>query len=328
MQNTAVEVITPVDQAHRIGNTASPRRRRRYKRSTGEIMFDVFNVCLMLFMCFLFIYPFWYVLILSFNDGLDARKGPIYFFPRKFTLDNYKFVLQNPRISQAALVTAGRAIVYPLFSVTVCMLAAYALSKRDIPGRKAILFFHLVPLFIGGTVVTHYLVIAKLGLLNNFFVYILPAGFSFFNMVIMRTFIEQIPESLEESAIIDGAGYFRRFASIIIPLSKSVIAVFLFFGVVFSWLDFRSNLIYVTDRRLNVLQYVLYEIVAQSQTKDFIMDMSGSVSIDELFKGDTKPRHEVIKMTVLVVVTFPIFFIYPFFQRYFVKGILVGAIKA
>ena len=147
-------------------------------------------------------------------------------------------------------------------------------------------------------------------------------------MVIMRTFVEQIPDSLEESAMMDGAGYFTRFVRIVVPLSKPVLAVFLFFGVVYAWLDFRTNLLYVTNRRLNVLQFVLYEMVIQSQAKDYIMDMSGSQSIDQMFKGDVTPKYEVLKMATLVVVTFPIFFVYPFFQKFFVKGIMVGAIKA
>jgi len=305
-----------------------PRLRRRYRSSPGEITFDVANILCMLLICFLFLYPFWYVLAVSLNEGLDARRGPIYWFPRKFTLENYGFVIRNPRIISATVVTVARAVVFPIFSVFITMLAAYALSKRDIPGRRGILFFYLVPLFIGGTVVTHYLVIAKVGLLDNFLVYILPASFSFFNMVIMRTFVEQIPDSLEESAMMDGAGYFTRFVRIVVPLSKPVLAVFLFFGVVYAWLDFRTNLLYVTNRRLNVLQFVLYEMVIQSQAKDYIMDMSGSQSIDQMFKGDVTPKYEVLKMATLVVVTFPIFFVYPFFQKFFVKGIMVGAIKA
>jgi putative aldouronate transport system permease protein len=185
-----------------------------------------------------------------------------------------------------------------------------------------------VPLFIGGTVVTHYLIIAKAGLLDNFLVYVIPASFSFFNMVIMRTFIEQIPDSLEESATIDGAGYYSRFWRIVLPLSKPVLAVFLFFGVVHAWLDFRTNLLYVTRRSLNVLQFVLYEIVIQSQSKDFVMDFMGNTDIQTLLKTSSAPRHEVLKMATLVVVTFPIFFVYPFFQKYFIRGIMVGAIKA
>lgn len=306
----------------------SRRQPRRFHRSPGEVVFDSANIVLLLALCFLCTYPFWYALIMALNEGQDARTGPLFWWPRKFTLENFVFVLRNPGIRRAAVVTVLRALVFPVFSVSVTMLAAYAMSKRDIPGRRAFLSFYIVPLFIGGSVVTQYLVMAKVGLLDNFLVYVLPASFSFFNMVIMRTFIEQIPESLEESAMIDGAGYLSRFVRLVLPLSKPVLAVFLFFGLVYSWLDFRTNLLYVTNRALNVLQYVLYEIVVQSQSKDFIMDLMGNTDIQKLQQASESPRPEVLKMATLVVVTFPIFFVYPFFQKHFVKGIMLGAIKA
>lgn len=302
-------------------------KRMKINRTRGEVAFDTVNVLFMILFCLLTIYPFWYVLILSLNDGQDAARGVIYLWPRVFTLDNYQFVVKIPDIQQAFLVTSVRSLVGPLFSLILHMIAGYALSKRNLPGRKGILLFYLIPSFIGGSVVSTFVVIAKLGLINNFLVYILPPAFNFFTLVICRTFIEQLPPDIEESAKMDGAGYFITFITIIAPLCKPIMATVAFFGVVFHWLDFGSNLLYVNDKNLFTLQYVLYRIVRSNDT--------GSI-MEEMMKRGAMPRGsasqrmnpESIKNATLVYITFPILFVYPFFQKYFVKGILVGAVKA
>jgi putative aldouronate transport system permease protein len=303
----------------------------RIRRTFSEHLFDKFNVLVMLIWGVITIYPFWYILVMSFNVGKDAASGPIWFWPRAFTLENYAFVLQYDRLQSAFLVTALRCIAGPALSVFITMLAAFALSKRFLQGRKVILFFFMLPMFIGGSVVSNYIVIAKLGLINNFLVYIIPGAFGFFSMVIMRTHIEGLPIEMQESAMLDGAGYTRIFLRIILPLSMPVIAAFLFFGVVGNWLDYYTNLIYVTDRRLSSLQYVLYEVINRAEAtaiKDFTKTTAAEARRIMSQQNNTTPTPEVIKMTVMVVVTFPILFVYPFFQRYFVKGILTGAVKA
>ncbi|MBP3961722.1 MULTISPECIES: carbohydrate ABC transporter permease [Paenibacillus] len=303
----------------------------RIKRTTGERTFDVFNILLMLIWAITAIYPFWYILVMSFNTGADAAAGPIWFFPRVFTLENYAFVFQYDRLHSAFIVTTLRCIIGPVLSVVVTMLAAFALSKRFLPGRKSILFFFMIPMFIGGTIISNYVVISKLDLVNNFLVYVLPGAFGFFSMIIMRTHIEDLPAELQESAFIDGAGYVRIFVQIIFPLCMPVIAAFAFFAVVGNWLDYYTNLIYVTDRSLSTLQFVLYEIINRAEANTMIdfTKTSGAAARRLLAqKNNTVPTPEVIKMTVMVVVTFPLLFVYPFFQKYFVKGMLTGAVKA
>ncbi len=309
------------------------RKENKVQRTSGEKAFDTFNVIFMVLLSFVTLYPFWYVLVLSLNTGSDAASGPIWFWPRVFTLENYFYVFQYRDLQRAFGITVLRCIVGPAIQVFLCLLAAYALSKRTLPGRKLILYFLMIPLFIHGSTITNYIVMAKLKIMNTFWVYVIPGAFSFFNMVIIRTFIEGIPPDLEESARIDGAGSFVSFAKIVLPLCKPVLAAFLFFGVVGHWLDLQTNLIYVTDRKLRVLQYILYIVINSSEANRF-MDMNSMASeaavqhmIDNQ-TANTLPTPEVIKMAVMVVVTFPLLFIYPFFQRYFVKGMLVGAIKA
>lgn len=303
--------------------------RKTIGRSTGEKIFDTCNALGMLMFSFVTIYPFWYVLIMSFNNGNNAAEGPIWFWPRMFTLDNYIYVLQYKLLRSAFVVTIARCIVGPVFSVGVCMLTAYALSKRWLPGRKVFLFFYMIPMFIGGTLISNFIVIAKLHLLNNFLVYVVPGAFGFFSMVIMRTFIEEIPIELEESAMLDGANYWVIFSRIILPLSKPVMAAFAFFSVVGNWLDFGTTLVYITKESLYTLQYVLYLIVNASQANAMV-DITNIGESMRRLKENAKaglPTPEVIKMTVMVVVTFPILFVYPFFQRYFITGMNLGAIK-
>ncbi|SFJ02795.1 putative aldouronate transport system permease protein [Paenibacillus sp. UNC496MF] len=303
----------------------------KIRRTAGERAFDAFNVILMVVWAITAVYPFWYILVMSFNTGADAAAGPIWFFPRAFTLENYAFVFQYDRLQTAFVVTALRCAIGPALSVFVTMLAAFALSKRFLPGRKTILFFFMIPMFIGGTIISNYVVIAKLDLLNNFLVYVLPGAFGFFSMVIMRTHIEELPEELQESATIDGAGYVRIFFQIILPLSMPIIAAFAFFSVVGNWLDYYTNLIYVTDRSLSTLQFVLYEIINRAEANTLI-DFTKTTGAQQRrlmsMANNTVPTPEVIKMTVMVVVTFPLLFVYPFFQKYFVKGMLTGAVKA
>jgi ABC-type sugar transport system, permease component len=305
--------------------------RNKIKRTPGERIFDAFNIFIMIVWSISAIYPFWYILVMSFNTGADAAAGPIWFFPRVFTLQNYAYVFQYDRLQTAFVVTTLRCMIGPIISVLVTMLAAFALSKRFLPGRRTILFFFMIPMFISGSIISNYVVMVELGLLNNFLVYVLPGAFGFFSMVIMRTHIEELPIELQESAMIDGAGYSRIFMQVILPLSKPILAAFLFFSVAGNWLDYYTNLVYVTDRSLSTLQFVLYEIINRTEAStliDFTKTTGAAQRRLMSMQNNTVPTPEVIKMTVMVVVTFPILFVYPFFQKYFVKGMLTGAVKA
>jgi len=310
--------------------TAAIRRNRRniIRRSWKEQLFDAGNIIFMLLMSAAMLYPFWYVLIFSLNEGRDAAMGGIWLWPRKFTTSNYMYVLQNPMVNTAYLVTILRTLIGPCIHLIVTATAAYSLGKRDLPGRKWFIYFYMIPMFIGGTLISNYFLFVKLGLLNNFLVYVLPGSFSFFMMVIIRTFFEQLPESLEESALIDGAGYTRIFFKIVLPLSGPIVATTLFFSAVGHWLDFFTCLIYITKKDLRVVQYILYQIVINNETAEMLSQLSTTVDKELIGKQQSIITTQVLKMTTLVVVTFPLLFVYPFFQKYFVKGMLVGAIKA
>jgi putative aldouronate transport system permease protein len=281
--------------------------------------------CFLFLVCFITLYPFWYVLVLSFNEGRDAALGGIWFWPRVFSVDNYKFVLNNPMLKRSYFITISRTVTGACWTLFVTGLAAYSMSKRHLPGRNLILTFFMIPMFIGGTVISTYIVIAKLGLLNTFLIYIIN-GFNFFFMIIVRTFIYGIPSSLEESAKIDGATYFTILFRIIFPLCMPVVAVILLFSGVDHWLDFYTNLIYVQKRELYTVQYLLYLVVRANQANVILEQAAvsgGDVSL--LRAGKVTPQ--AIQMATLMVATLPILFVYPFLQKYFVKGVLIGAIK-
>jgi putative aldouronate transport system permease protein len=300
------------------------RRRNRIRRSPGEVVFDSLNVLLMFLVAVVMIYPFWYVLVYALNTSQDAASGGLWVWPRKFTLGNILYVLQRPNLQIAYVVTIARTISGPALHLIVTGLAAYALSKRWLPGRKAITYYLIVPMFIGAPLVANYVLYARLGLMNNFLVYILPGAFAFFMMAIARALFEEMPPSLEESAKMDGAGYLRIFFQLVLPLSTPIVATILIFSAVGNWLDFFTNFIYVQTPKLATLQYLLFQIVNQNSASQGMM---GPMKIVTEAIGEIKISTETIKATTLVVITLPIIFIYPFFQGYIIKGLLIGSIK-
>lgn len=320
-----------VKAGRRRGIKISKAGRYWTRRSYGEYVFDSLNLAGMVLVAFVTLYPFWYILVISLNTGSDAAVSPIWLWPRKFTLENYVYVLRYENLQRAFLVTVGRCVLGSILFVLVNMLSAYALSKRKLPGRKWLLFFFMMPMFIGGSIISNFVVIVKAGLLNSFLVFILPGAFSFFAMILMRTFIEELPVELQESAMLDGASHGSIFFRIVFPLSLSIVAAFMFFNVVAHWLDLNTNLFYITKKELYTLQYILYQVIKSSEANKFIDFTNNPDAIRNQIEARGSgaiPTPQVIRMAVMVVVTFPILFVYPFFQRYFIKGMFVGAIKA
>lgn len=302
--------------------------RRRIRRTPGEAVYNVVNIAVLSIICFLTLFPFWYVLVLSLNDGRDSALGGVYFYPRKPTLANYRYVLGQRALRTAYLNTILRTVVGATLCLLVSGLAAYSMSKKNLPGRNAVLTYFMIPMFIGGTIVSSYVVIAKLGLLDNFLVYIVPGAFNFFYMIIIRTFMQGIPISLEESAKIDGSSYYRIFFQIVLPLCMPVVATVLLFSGVTYWLDFYTNLLYVNDPKLMVAQFLLYNVVRANRLNMLTIQQAlATGQLWQLQQSESPLTGESVKMTVLMVVTLPILLIYPFLQKYFIKGVLIGALK-
>lgn len=293
----------------------------KIKRSKGTLIFDILNTIFMLFICFICIYPIWYVIVNSLNDATDALMGGIYWWPRQFSLKNYKTVFSDSSVLQAFKVTIAKTLIGTIVNVLFTAMVAYPLSKKNLIGRKYYMAFGTVTMFFSGGLIPTFLLFKGLGLLNNFWVYVIPAAFNFFNLLIMINFFREIPEALEESAKIDGANDFTIFRKVILPLSKPVLATIALFAGVGQWNDYFGGLMYITDNRsLEPIQTYLYRMVAQVQSSQ----MAGSIASNISAKDSTSTA---IKLAAMVITTLPICCVYPFLQKYFVKGMMIGAVK-
>lgn len=292
----------------------------KIKQSTGEKAFDVINVLFMILVCFVTIYPIWYTLVLSFNDGTDALKGGIFWLPRKWTTDNYLAVFKNPGIITAYVVTIGRTLIGTTTNVFFTAMVAYAFSKEWILGRKMYLAIGTFTMFFGGGLIPFFLILKEFKLLDTFWVYIIPSMFNFFNLLIFMSFFRTIPASLEESAKIDGAHDFSIFIKIIIPLSKPVLATIALFTGVWHWNDYFYGVIFVNKTELQPIQTFLYKIIAEAGSAR--MAISAPIGLSK-----SNVTSNSIKFATMVVTTLPIVIVYPFLQKYFVKGVMLGAVK-
>ncbi len=289
-------------------------------RSREQIIFDVVNYAIMIVLCIVILYPVWYVLILAFNEGIDAAKGGIYIWPREFTLQNVRVVFENAGILQSFAVTILRTVVGVITHVLFTATVAYALSKRRLVGRNIFITMGIITMFFNGGLIPTFLLIKNLGLLDNFFVYIIPTMFNFFELIIFLAFFRELPAALEESAFIDGANDFQVYIKIVLPLSLPVLATIALFNGVWHWNDYFTGLIYINSDDLQTIQTFLYRVIAQNSSSQMLQN-TGGVAV---FRSTTSRS---LELATMVITTFPIVCIYPFFQRYFVKGFLVGSVK-
>ncbi len=296
--------------------------RNRIKESPAETIFTIVNTIFMILVGFLCLYPVWYVLVNSFNEANDAMLGGIYWFPRVFSLENYKAVFKSTEIYRAFLITIGRTLIGTSLSVLFTAMVSYGLSKKRLMFRKFYLALGTITMFFGGGLFPYFLLLKNLSLLNNFWVYIIPALFSFYNLLIFMGFFRELPEALEESARIDGAGDFRIFWRIVLPLSTPVIATIALFNGVYHWNDYFSGVMYMTNRPdLEPIQTYLYRVIAQTSANDISSAAGAEIASKNLTSS------QAIKLATMVITTFPIVCVYPFLQKYFVKGMMLGAVK-
>lgn len=293
-------------------------------RSRGERVFNIFNVAILSLFCIMTLYPFLNLLAISLNNGLDSLRGGITIFPRKFTLENYRVAFSYPAMLDSALVSVFRTILGTFYQVSIVSMVAYSLSKKEILFRKILTIFLILPTFIQPGMVPVYVNISNLGLLNSFWVYILPAGFSFYHFVVLRTYMQSIDSSLEESALIEGAGYLRIFVTIIVPLALPAIAAVTIFTAVIHWNDWFSSMLYVTNKKLYTMQYVLHKILKENNSSQEVINHA---SFMENYESKRSITSQSIQMAILMITTLPIIVVYPIFQKYFVKGVMIGAVK-
>lgn len=294
------------------------------KKSAASKIFDIFNIIFITLLCIIMLYPYLNQLAISFNEGYDTAFGGITIYPRKFTLINYKTIFNNKSIPQATLISVSITVLKVVISLIVTFAAAYALTRKNLKGRSAITKYLCIPMYLHAGLIPGYILYRYLGLINNYMVYIIPGIFAFYNMMIIRSFLQELPESLEESALLDGANELVILFKIIIPLSKPVLATIALWVAVSQWNDWTTALYYITDRKLHTLQYLMMKIIKQGESLKQMQILEGLNENSELIQ---QPIEESIKAAMLIVTTIPIISVYPFLQKHFVKGVMLGAIK-
>ena len=294
------------------------------KRSIGERVFEVVNIVLMIFLSIITIYPYLNQLAISFNEGMDSLRGGITIFPRKFTLENYEAVLGNVKVVRAAILTVLRVVVNGVLTLLVTYSAAYGLSRRGLPYKKWLTLFLMIPAYVTAGTIPVYITLRSYGMINSYSLYIFLGLFSFYNMVIFRSFLQDIPYEIEESAKLDGANEILIMFKIMMPMSKPVIATVALWVMVAGWNDWTTTLMYVTDETKYTLQYLMMRLIKEADMANEIAMQNSSV-----IGGDSGPQmtSESVKAATLICTTVPIILVYPFLQKYFIKGVTLGGVK-
>ena len=268
-------------------------------------------------------YPFYYLVIYSLSSPEEAMKFNVVFLPRGFTLSNYLGIITLSNIYHAFIISFCRVVLGTALSTFLTAMLAYVLTHKKMIMRKLLYRLVVISMYLNAGLIPWFLTMRFLGLKNSFLVYILPYLIGGFNLILVKTYIEQLPPSLEESASIDGARPLRIFVNIMLPICKPVLAAIIVFTAVFHWNAWTDNFYLVTDKNLQTLQMTLLNYLRESDSIAQAL-RQGNTSLQEIRKALTPMS---IRVTLTVFVTLPILLVYPFVQKYFIKGILLGAVK-
>lgn len=293
---------------------------KKYANSKSDMILVLFSYIFLIILAFLTLYPFWDLLIMSISPRSEALKTGWRFFTKNPNITAYRQILDSAEVLQSFYNSVVRVILGTLISVFLIALIAYPLSKRDFPLNRLFTTMIIFTMLFSGGLIPTYLWIKRLGLTNSIFALILPSAVNAYNVIIMRNFLRSIPESMEESARIDGATDFIIWSRIILPLSMPVISTVSLWVAVGHWNAYFDALIYITDRSKYVLQIVLRRVLLEDQID---MYMQGP----EMYNPNIKPTAETAKAALIMISTLPIIIVYPFLQKYFVKGIMLGSVK-
>lgn len=302
------------------------------KKSLGTgrlepVLFTTFNTIFMICLVLVTLYPFLNTIAVSFNAGNDTIRGGIYLWPRDWTLQNYKAIFASGTIYDAFMVSVARTVLSTILNIFLTTMLAYTLSRREYVFRKPITIVFVLTMYFSAGLIPQYFLIKDLSLLNSFWVYIFPSMISAFNLIVIRTYIGTIPESLMESAKIDGAGDFTIFMRVIFPLCKPVLATIALFVAVGAWNSWFDAFIYTSSKQhLSTLQYELMKLLSSTMNSNSNPNVAAGVGMNqESAKAMVTPLS--IRAAITVVASVPILLVYPFMQKYFVVGLNVGSVK-
>ncbi len=293
-----------------------------YQRPTfsGRI-FDIINIVLMIVFSFCMLYPFWNQLVLSFNEGTDALNGGLYFWPRVWTLSNYTYMFENSHLGTGAIISVARVVVGTATTIFCSGLLAYVTTVHGFSGRRFMRVIYLITMYFSGGMIPTYLLMVNLGLLNTFTVYWLPGLFSAYYMMLIASYIYSLPESLMESARIHGAGEMRIYFQIILPLCVPVLAAIGIMAAVGHWNSWFDVMIYNPAGDWDTLQVYLRKILLEA---DQPAKLQNAQQLQEAMRKLTTSS---VRAATTMIVTLPIICVYPFFQKYFISGMTIGAVK-
>ena len=302
---------------------------KQYTLSKIEnIVFHVFNSAFLLLIAFITLYPFWNTIAVSFNDAMDTLHGGINFFPRKFTLFNYEVLFQTGAIIRAFFISVSRTLINMVTSVFFTAMIAYVLSRNEFIYRKQYTMILVFSMYVNAGLIPTFFLIRSLGMVNTYWVYIVPGIVNAFNFIVMRTYIKNIPESILESARMDGYGDFTIFVRIVLPLCLPVLATVGLFVAVGAWNAWFDTMIYNSGNvNLHTLQYKLMEYLQSSQNQGRGAGDAGAIALAAQGGSGGMVTPMSIRAAITVVAAAPILFVYPFMQRYFVVGLNVGGVK-
>ena len=295
------------------------------KRRVSDAFFNIFNYTLFIIFALLCIFPFYYIFINTVSDNELVRTGQITFLPEGVHLENYLALANVNGLWQSLWVSVARTVLGTGLMVFASAMVGYLVTKKEMFGRKIVYRFIVATMYFNAGIIPGYMNMEMLGLTNNFMVYVIPGIIAAYNIVLVKTYIESIPASLEESAQIDGAGYFTRFFRIILPLTKPILATVAIFGAVGHWNSFIDSMLYMSGRpELYTLQYRLYIYMNSTSNLGALMSSGGAIA--ETVLSQTLNMRS-IQLTVAMFTIIPILVVYPFMQRYFQKGIMIGSVK-
>jgi putative aldouronate transport system permease protein len=294
------------------------------KKSLLDIFFDTFIYIFFGVFTLLCAFPFYYIFINTISANNLVSQGLILYYPRGIHFGNYLKILQLRALPLAVLVTLSRTVLGTLLSVFCTSFVGYAISKRELSHRKLVYRFFIITMYFNAGLIPWFLNMQRLGLMDNFLAYIINV-ISPFNLILVKTYIESIPSSLEESAEIDGAGYILVFSKIMLPLCKPILATIAIFTAVGQWNSFMDTLLLMRNTRLYTLQFLLWQYLNESSA--IARAMQSIAAQGGMINPAVMLTTTSVKMTIAMVVTLPVLFIYPVFQKYFVKGIMIGAVK-
>ena len=289
------------------------------KKCFSDIVIDVVKVLFLVMVVVVCVYPFWNIFIISINDATDAMRGGLYFLPRILSFNSYMDILSRETFQHSILVTVARTVIGTPLAVLVTSALAYVVSRKELLGRKQLNLLFIFTMYFGGGMVPYYMILKSLGLLNNFWVFILPNLLSVYNMILVRNYIEGMPEAIFESAKIDGANDLVVFFRMVLPLAKPIIMTVALFVAIGHWNSWFDAYLYTNSQNLKTMQSILVEILNQYQTSE-----AGASAADRMTQSITP---DSIRMAATMVTTIPIIMVYPFVQKYFVRGIMLGSVK-